>query len=79
MALATSSLPVPLSPTTRMVEREGAACGDELEDLLHALALAHDLGEAALVLEGGAELAVLVLEAPLLEGVAAGCAGAPRA
>jgi hypothetical protein len=26
MALATSSLPVPLSPTTRMVEREGAAC-----------------------------------------------------
>ena len=25
MALATSSLPVPLSPTTRMVEREGAA------------------------------------------------------
>ena len=44
--------------------------GDELEDLLHARALAHDLREAPLVLEGGAQGPVLVEQAPLLQGVA---------
>ena len=44
--------------------------GDQAEDLLHPLALAHDLGEARLVPERGAQLAVLVLQAALVEPVA---------
>jgi hypothetical protein len=43
--------------------------GDEAEDLLHARALADDLGEAGLVAQGRAQLAVLVLQPPLVEAV----------
>jgi hypothetical protein len=70
MALATSSLPVPLSPDHEDGGARGRRLRDQVEDLLHARALAHDLGEAGLVLEGAPQVAVLVLEPPLLQPVA---------
>ncbi len=48
----------------------GRGLRDQAEHLLHARALAHDLGEAGLVLERAPQVAVLVLEPPLLQPVA---------
>jgi hypothetical protein len=48
-AFATSSLPVPLSPTTRMVEREGAAWEMRPNTCCMRALLPDDLGEAGLV------------------------------
>ncbi len=64
MALATSSLPVPVSPVIRMVERLERHLADQIEHAHHALALADDVGEAVALLERALELGVLVFEAP---------------
>ena len=64
MARATSSLPVPLSPSTRIVDFEGPGQADELEDLPHALGLADDAAEAEAARQ-------LLLQPPVLLGQAA--------
>ena len=64
MALATSSLPVPVSPVIRMVERLEATWATRSSFLHHALALADDIGEAVALLQGALEVGILVLQAP---------------
>ena len=69
-ALATSSLPVPLSPLTRIVEARARHRAHEVEHLRHALGHAHDAVEPVLDAELGLEQEVLLLEPLLLERVA---------
>ena len=63
MALAISSLPVPVSPVTRMVERLAATCSTRSMQPQHALALADDIGEVVALLQRALELGVLLREA----------------
>ena len=58
MALAISSLPVPLSPCSRTVERLGATWRHEVKNLQHGLAFAHDVLEVVALLQGALELNV---------------------
>ncbi len=68
MALAMSSLPVPLSPWIRTVERLGATCATRSKTLQHDFALAHDVGEVVALLEGALELKVLFFGAVAGDG-----------
>ena len=70
MALAMSSLPVPLSPWMRTVERLGATCAIEVEDAQHDFAFADDVGEVVALLEGALELEIFFF------GLVAGDGGA---
>ena len=70
MALAMISLPVPLSPWIKTVDRLGATCATRSKTLQHDFAFAHDVGEVVALLEGALELKVFFL------GLAAGNGGA---
>ena len=70
MALATSSLPVPLSPVMSTVELVGATERTMVEDRRHGGGDAHDAVQAVRVSELGLEEEVLLLELLALEGVA---------
>ena len=56
MALAMSSLPVPLSPWMRTVERLGATWATSVEEAQHGVALADDVLEVVALLERALEL-----------------------
>ena len=60
MALAISSLPVPVSPVIRIVERLGATWHHQIEHAQHAVALADDVGETVALLQRALELRVFV-------------------
>ena len=92
IARATSSLPVPLSPSTRIVERDGPGQADELEHLAHPGRLADDAPEAEAQgrapragagspRSGGAPRSPCAASAALpRSGTASGCSGTrPRA
>ena len=66
-------------PTTRIVEREGAAWEMRLKTCCMRGLLPTISAESGLVAQGAAELPVLVLQAALFERRSAGCAGPPRA
>ncbi len=68
MALAMSSLPVPLSPWMRTVERLGATWATRSKTFSMDLALAHDVGEVVALLEGALELQVLFFGAMAGDG-----------
>ena len=71
MARATSSLPVPLSPVIRMVERDGAAWMIRSKTCFIRAALADDAGELVVArLQVLPQRDVLGHQLPALEGVA---------
>ena len=71
IARATSSLPVPLSPWIRIVDRLGAAWMIEVEHLPHPRAAADDVGELVVpLLDVLAQVAVLVQQPAPLHRVA---------
>ena len=59
MALAMSSLPVPLSPCNKNGGAAGRDLRDQVEDPQHRLALADDVFEVVALLESALELDVL--------------------
>ena len=65
MALAISSLPVPVSPVIRMVARLGATCATRSRMRSMRSLLPTMLGKAVALLQGALELRVLALQAPL--------------
>ena len=72
IARATSSLPVPLSPSTRIVDLEGPGQTNELEDLAHRLRLADDPAQAVALGELLPQAAVLFRQPALLRALAHG-------
>ena len=68
MALAISSLPVPLSPVIKTVEREGATCVTRSSTREHLVAFADDVGEVVALLEGALELDVFFAQAAAFDG-----------